>query len=167
MAAKKRHRWGVDATADVVQTGKLAVQSIGKFRDRLRQRAARRDLPENMQQLIDDIEAFNPARRAKREQPYHDRLFGYLQGKYGQDVQMEVQRGRERPDIVVWGTVAIEVKGPTGFGELNTIASKILRYKQHWPRIVCVLFDIEDRVHFAGWRKGVEQSHPDVVIIPK
>src|SRR5437773_10159705 len=48
------------------------------------------------------------------EQPYHDRLFGYFQGKYGKAVSMEVTRGRSRPDIVVWDTVAIEVKGPTG-----------------------------------------------------
>jgi len=101
------------------------------------------------------------------EQPYHDRLFGYLQGKYGKAVSMEVTRGRSRPDIVVWDTVAIEVKGPTGSGELNTVASKIIRYKQHFKQFVCVLFDIEDPVHFKEWLRGIEQNHPEVIVIPK
>ena len=70
-------------------------------------------------------------------------------------------------DIVVWDTVAIGVKRPTGSGELNTVASKIVRYKQHFAQFVCVLFDIEDPVHFREWLKGVEQNHPEVIVIAK
>src|SRR5436309_968349 len=72
-----------------------------------------------------------------------------------------------RPDIVLWDTVAIEVKGPTGSGELNTIASKVIRYKQYFDRIVCVLFDVEDEVHYAEWLKGMTREHPEVIIMRK
>jgi len=163
----RKHRWGNDPGSDFAEMGKIAVRGIGKARDMFKRRAARKDLPENLRDLVANIEAFDPVRRAKREQPYHDRLFGYLQGKYGKAVTMEVTRGRSRPDIVVWDTVAIEVKGPTGSGELNTVASKIIRYKQHFKQFVCVLFDIEDPVHFKEWLRGIEQNHPEVIVIPK
>ena len=163
----RKHRWGKDLGSDTVEMGKIAARGIGKARDMLKRRAARKDLSEHMHDLVASIEAFDPVRKAKREQPYHDRLFGYFQGKYGKAVSMEVTRGRSRPDIVVWDTVAIEVKGPTGSGELNTVASKIIRYKQHFAQFVCVLFDIEDPVHFREWLKGVEQNHPEVIVIAK
>jgi len=163
----RKHQWGNDPGSDLVEMGKTAVRGIGKARDIIKRRAARKDLPEHMRDLVASIEAFDPVRKAKREQPYHDRLFGYLHGKYGKAVSMEMIRDRSRPDIVVWDTGAIEVKRPTGSGELNTVASKIIRYKQHFAQFVCVLFDIEDPVRFREWLKGVEQNHPEGIVIEK
>ena len=93
----RKHRWGNDPGSDFAEMGKIAVRGIGKARDMFKRRAARKDLPENLRDLVANIEAFDPVRRAKREQPYHDRLFGYLQGKYGKAVTMEV---KTQPTVV-------------------------------------------------------------------
>ena len=47
------------------------------------------------------------------------------------------------------------------------MASKIIRCKQHFAQLVCVLFDIEDPIHFKVWLKGDEQNHPEVIVIAK
>jgi hypothetical protein len=82
-------------------------------------------------------------------------------------VELELTRGRSRPDIVVSKVIAIEIKGPTTNHELQTIADKVVRYKQHFESFVAVLFEVQDMVHFAEWKAGIERQFPGAVIIRK
>ena len=162
MARKKKHRWGEDPSADVVQMGKLAAKGLGKLGSIVRRRAADRHLPEDLQRLKTIIEGFHPARRFDREIRYQDELYGYLLGRLGRGVTIEKQRGRSRPDIVV-DEIAIEIKGPTTNQGLQTIADKIARYRLHFAGIVCVLFDIQDEGRYQEWLRGIQD--PGVLVI--
>ena len=162
MARKRKHRWGEDPSADVVQMGKLAAKGIGKLGSIVRRRAADRHLPEDLQRLRTIIEGFRPAKMFNREIRYQDELYGYLLGRLGQGVTIEKQRGRSRPDIVV-DEIAIEIKGPTTNQGLQTIADKIARYRLHFAGIVCVLFDIQDEGRYQEWLRGIQD--PGVLVI--
>jgi len=162
VARKKRHRWGQDPTADVVQVGKLAAKGIGRLGAIVKRKSADRHLPEDLQRLRTLIEGFHPARKFDREIRYQDELYGYLLGKLGEGVTIEKQRGRSRPDIVI-GEIAIEIKGPTTNQGLATIADKIARYRLSFSGIVCVLFDVQDKTHYEEWLKGIRD--PTIVVI--
>ena len=76
-AVMKRHRWGEDPGADMVQTGKLIGQGIGKLGALVKHRAATRRLPENLARLAAAIEEFRPARKYDYEFPYQIELTGF------------------------------------------------------------------------------------------
>jgi hypothetical protein len=170
--AKRKKSYGpsieIQSPADaLVQGGQLFARGIGKLGAALKQRAARRDLPENLRALVGAIDAFQPARTYRREVNYQTELTGWLKAKIGATVNIEEQHGRSRPDIVVAGTIAIEIKGPTTNQELKTIPDKVIRYRQTWPSMLCVLFDVQDQVRYQEWLRGMEERFPEVVVISK
>src|SRR5438132_9320063 len=97
-AMTKRHRWGEDPGADVVQTGKLIGQGIGKLGALVRHRAATRRLPENLARLAAAIEEFRPARKYDYEFPYQIELTGFLKAKLGRSITTEGTGRRSRHD---------------------------------------------------------------------
>jgi len=111
------------------------------------------------------IRRFAPMRQYNTEMYYQDSLASYLKAKYP-NTKIEVSRGSVRPDIVING-VAIEVKGPTYFKDLKTIADKCLRYPQYFPKgMICVLFNVNvSQQLFLDWLKGMQKNHPNVKII--
>ena len=167
-AVMKRHRWGEDPGADMVQTGKLIGQGIGKLGAFVKHRAATRRLPENLARLAAAIDEFRPARKYDYEFPYQIELTGFLKAKLGGSITIEETRGRSRPDIVIDRTIAIEIKGPTSNHQLDTIADKAVRYGRHFEGgLVCVLFDVLDPVRFREWEAGMRDRFPDILIFPK
>lgn len=69
--------------------------------------------------------------------------------------RIEVQKGSSRPDIVI-DNIAIEVKGPTTQKELETIASKIVRYSRHFSGFIAVLFEVRvPDTHYREWKEGI------------
>src|SRR5436309_16115663 len=98
LASTKRHRWGEDPAADMVQTGKLVGQGIGKLGALVKHRAASRRLPENLARLAAAIEEFRPARKYDYEFPYQIELTGFLKAKLGGSITIEETRGRSRPE---------------------------------------------------------------------
>src|SRR3989442_10770732 len=137
-AMAKRHRWGEDPGADLVKTGKLIGQGIGKLGVLVKHRAASRRLPENLVRLAAAIEEFRPAKKYDYEFPYQIELTGFLKARLGGSITIEETRGRSRPDIVVDGTIAIEIKGPTSNHQLDTIADKAVRYGRHFEGVSSV-----------------------------
>jgi len=111
------------------------------------------------------IRQFTPQRHYDKEFYFQDTLASYLRAKY-EDTEIEVSRGSTRPDIVVEG-VAIEVKGPTRDKDLQTIADKCLRYRQHFPSgMICVLFSVYvSKQRYDDWLEGMKKNYPDVKII--
>ncbi|MHA1360809.1 MAG: hypothetical protein ACTSQI_21585 [Candidatus Helarchaeota archaeon] len=110
------------------------------------------------------IYEFVPMRRYNQELYYQDTLASFLKSRFS-DVEIEVKRGSTRPDIVVNG-IAIEVKGPTNHRDLQSIADKCLRYKQYFPKLICVLFNVTVTQHqYEDWLQGMKKHHPDVIII--
>ena len=111
------------------------------------------------------IREFKPLRHYDKELPYQDTLASVLRKEFP-STRIEVSRGSTRPDIVVRG-VAIEIKGPTGMKDLQTIADKCLRYPQYYPRgMICVLFNVTVSNQFYNdWLKGIKQNYPDVIVI--
>jgi len=164
---KKPHRWGKDPLADAGEAVVLVAKGVGKLRDVFRARTAKRDLPENLQRLVAAIEDFTPDKAYNREIKYQTELNGYLKGKLGGSVAMEKQRGRSRPDIVVDGVIAVEIKGPTTNQGLQTISDKIVRYRQHFSLLVVVLFDVQDERYYSEWAAGMRKQFPDIQIIKK
>jgi len=97
---------------------------------------------ETIDQIIEKIQAFKPFRKYSMEVDYQIGLATYLQGLFG-DVKIEDTRGDSRPDIVVNGNIALELKGPTSMEGLRTLPDKAMRYLQHFDNLVFVLFDIQ------------------------
>jgi len=117
-------------------------------------------------QVVETIKGFKPARKYKNEFPYQVELAGYLKSKFPH-VNIEQQRGSSRPDIVI-GNIAIEVKGPTRNQDLKTIADKCMRYYQHFGELIIVLFEIDVyEPRYEEWEKGMKNTFPNVRIIRK
>lgn len=116
-------------------------------------------------ELEKTIWEFVPIRRYDKEIPYQDTLASWLKAKFP-DTKIEVSRGSTRPDIIVKG-IAIEVKGPTSYRDLETIADKCLRYPQYFPNgMICVLFNVNvSESRYEDWLKGMNKYYPDVIVI--
>ena len=116
-------------------------------------------------ELVKAIREFVPMRRYDTEIYYQDSLAIFLKTKFP-DTKIEVPRGSTRPDIVVKG-IAIEVKGPTSYRDLQSIADKCLRYTQYFPNgMICVLFSVNVSEHrYKDWLKGMNKYYPDVKVI--
>lgn len=128
---------------------------------------------EQAQTLLVDIQKaiqeYKPARRYYQEILYQDTLVAHLTAKLpDREVKIEKQRGSSRPDIIV-DNVAIEIKGPTTQQSIDTIASKCMRYKMHFPGgLIIVLFDVQvNDYYYNEWEAGLKRTHPDVIVIKK
>lgn len=130
-------------------------------------RAHGENIDDYFMQVVEAINSFKPLREHKEEIQYQIDLARWLENKFPTTV-IEQQRGSSRPDIII-GSIAIEIKGPTGQLELNTIASKCMRYSQHYSQgMIVVLFDVwVGQRYYDEWRKGLSKSFPDVVVIKK
>ena len=125
----------------------------------------RKDRGNFLLELEKIIREFKPFRHYNYELPYQDTLAAFLRSKYPK-TKIEESKGSTRPDIVVRG-VAIEIKGPTGAHDLDTIANKCVRYLQYYPGgMICVLFDIEvSEQYYKDWIRGINKKFPRVRII--
>jgi hypothetical protein len=120
------------------------------------------------EQVVREIKLFQPF-SYERELPYHIELAGFLKGKFPtSQIHIEDYRGPNKPDITIDG-IAIEVKGPTGYDELDKIANKCVRYSPSHPKgLIIVLFDISvGEFFYEGWIKDMNKQFPDVKIISK
>lgn len=123
-----------------------------------------REQERSINRVTSEIKNFSPARKYGNEFPYQVELVGYLKNKFP-EADIEQQRGSSRPDIVI-GDVAIEVKGPTRTGDLQTIADKCMRYAQHFGEIIIVLFEVEVyEPRYEEWVRGIKHTFPKVEII--
>lgn len=106
-----------------------------------------------------------PLRRYDKEIYYQDTLASFLRSKFP-STKIEDSRGSTRPDIVVKG-IAIEIKGPTYYKDLQTVADKCLRYTQNFPNgMICVLFNVNvNENRYREWLKGVNTYYPDVKVV--
>ncbi len=113
------------------------------------------------------IRDFRPFKNYQREYMYQVELGQYLRKDYP-NTRIEEQRGSSRPDIDVNG-IGIEVKGPTFDQDLNTIADKLLRYSQRFPKgVIVVLFDVRVNPHrYEELMTGIKVKFPKVEIIRK
>jgi hypothetical protein len=121
------------------------------------------------EQVLREIQLFQFSKSYKEELPYHMQLLGYLKAKFPNAKTDDEQiRGSSRPDITIDG-IAIEIKGPTGERELQTIADKCLRYCPSHPKgVIIVLFNISaGQDYYEEWLKGMINRFPGVKIIPK
>jgi uncharacterized membrane protein (DUF485 family) len=105
--------------------------------------------------IVEEIKEFTPAREELRhEYNYQLNLHGWLKRSFPQAV-IEKQTGASRPDIVI-DDIAIEIKGPTGRRELDTIASKVLRYSNYYNGLIIVLFELNvNPQYYREWKKGL------------
>jgi len=142
----------------VIHMGKWGTQKeIKRWKDE----EYKKSLPYLIQK---EIESFKPSRNWGTEEGYQGELQGWIKTKFPNS-QVEIQRGRSRPDIVI-GEIAIEVKGPTGSNELSSIADKCMRYALHFEHLIIVLFDVRVSHHlYQEWLQALKKQHPKVVVI--
>ena len=125
------------------------------------------NLGDELKEVAKYIREFKPFGDHLREYQFQVQLAQYLKSRFP-STSIESQRGSSRPDIVVNG-IAIEIKGPTGERELQTIADKLLRYPQRFPKgVIVTLFSINATSYrYEEWYKGIRKHHPNVEIIKK
>jgi len=113
------------------------------------------------------IRSFQPSKQCNKERDYHDELYNWLKRDFPYVVEYEVQTGSSRPDLVI-KNIAIEIKGPTGKRELDTIATKLLKYSQYYPYFIVVLFDCNfSEGHYNEIYSAIRKNFPRVHIIRK
>lgn len=123
------------------------------------------DESELLAQVVEAIEEFKPARPYKDEFGYHIELNGYLKAQFP-NVEIELQTGRSRPDIVIGEDLSIEVKGPTRAKDLATIADKCLRYLKYYPHLVVVLFEVQvNETRYIEWYEGITSQYENNITI--
>lgn len=111
------------------------------------------------------IRRFKPRARYRYEIDYQNELYNWLSREF--PVQYEVQTGSSRPDLII-KNIAIEIKGPTGNRELDTLTTKFLKYSNHYPHFIIVLFDCNfSEGHFNEIYNGIRKFAPNVIIIRK
>ncbi|MEM5766373.1 MAG: hypothetical protein QW423_01925 [Candidatus Aenigmatarchaeota archaeon] len=117
--------------------------------------------------VVKEIEEFTPAKEELRhEYNYQLNLHGWLKRTFPSAV-IEKQKGSSRPDIVV-DKIAIEIKGPTGRAELETIASKAMRYLHYYEGLIVVLFELKvSPQYYQEWLEGLKRYFPNVRVIVK
>jgi hypothetical protein len=112
------------------------------------------------------IDEFRPSMRYENELGYHAELVGCLKSKFP-SLKMEEQIGSSRPDITI-EDIAIEIKGPTGNKALDSLTTKCLKYLQHYPHLLVVLFEpFFNEGHFREIERGLKDKFPNVTIIRK
>jgi hypothetical protein len=115
--------------------------------------------------ILEKIDLFKPLLPYyPNELPYQIDLARYLL-QYFPNARVEEQRSSARPDIII-DNIAIEIKGPTGERELDTIANKCLRYSLYFEKgLIIVLFDVKVTSRYLDdWQKGVKEKFPHVAI---
>ena len=120
-----------------------------------------------MNKLVKEIKEFEPPReKLGLEYNYQLALHGWLKRSFP-SAKIERQKGSARPDIIIQN-IAIELKGPTTSGGLDTIASKAMRYRQHYDAFIVVLFETKvSHKYYEDWLKGMKEQYPKAVIIKK
>jgi hypothetical protein len=115
-------------------------------------------LSDEFKEIANCVRDFKPLNNYRREYQYQAELTQWLKSRFP-DTNIEVQRGSSRPDIVVKG-IGIEVKGPTVDEDLNTIADKLVRYSQWFPKgIIIALFSVNVNPHrYEEWFKGIKNT---------
>lgn len=110
---------------------------------------------------------FKPSTVYDQETGYHVELYRHLAGRF-QQVELEKRTGSSRPDISIGNRIAIEVKGPTSNGALDTVPSKIIRYGQHYGLVYVVLFRPGfSPNYFEEWQKGIQRNFPKAGVVTK
>ena len=126
--------------------------------------AAARRQESFLSQVHAAVTRFEPSLWHESELPYHMELAGWLRPQFPATA-VEHQQGSSRPDIVV-GRVAIEVKGPTGQRELQTIADKCARYAQHFEGPIVALYDVRVLPRmYQEWEAGIARTWPGARIV--
>jgi hypothetical protein len=111
------------------------------------------------------IRRFNPSKKYEYEIEYQNELYYWLSREF--PVEYEIQTGSSRPDLII-KNIAIEIKGPTRNRELDTLTTKFLKYSNHYPYFIIVLFDCNfSEGHFNEISNGIKQFAPHVKIIRK
>ncbi len=121
-------------------------------------------LDKDVQKIISLIYKFKPMQKWSKESGYQADLARYLK-QHLKNVKVELQRGSSRPDIVVNESIAIEIKGPTRTKNLETITSKIIRYRNHFNFLIIVLFDVRvSENYLTDFLNGLK-DFPNLAII--
>jgi len=142
-----------------------------KRRRELEEESKQRELEEEerrrlINRVIQSIIYFEPFLKYENEITYHIDLARHLKNEFP-NLEIERQKGASRPDIVI-NDIAIEVKGPTDFDALNTIASKCMRYSKHFQHLVIVLFEVRvNQNSYEEWLSGLKETFPNVKVIKK
>jgi len=156
----------LDYDVSIEDIFKIISKGVSSISESVKRRKLKKSLPEKVKLVVKTIEEFKPLRSYRNEERYRMELAGWLRAK-GFNVNIEVQKGHSRPDIVI-DNIAIEVKGPTYKEDLRTIADKCVRYLHYFDQLIVVLFDVNvDEEYYEEWYKGMKRQFPQVVVLKK
>lgn len=122
--------------------------------------------PTALQEVTRVIEQFTPSTIWNNEEGYQAELYSVLKQRFP-DVSVDPRKDSTRPDILL-RNIGIEVKGPTGAGELKILPDECLRYSPHYKHLIFVLFNPEfTELFYKEITEGIGRNYHNVRIIRK
>jgi hypothetical protein len=119
-------------------------------------------------EIVTHISAMPLTQVYKDENSYEKEMNGWLKSKYPQSLvqQSIIENGtvRGRVDIAI-DDIAIEIKGPTDKGQLDTLSEKCIKYAPPYKRIIFVL--CEPKYHEADFNRitgALKNLYGDLVV---
>lgn len=120
-----------------------------------------------VEEVLKAIEEFTIPRPVKNENELQGRLFSWLAAKFGPDAVKEgysFEHGEA--DIVVWDSIAIELKIARGKKELKNLLGEIQTDKNYFSSVITVVFDTSKNVGLDFFEKQIKALGAKAVIIP-
>ncbi|HYB02841.1 MAG TPA: J domain-containing protein, partial [Nitrososphaerales archaeon] len=126
----------------------------------------RSEAPTLFDRVVKGIEEFTPSTVWKNESGYQAELYTVLKKDFP-ELTVDAQKDSSRSDLVIQD-IGIEVKGPTGGGELQILPDECLRYSPHYQNLIFVLFEPEfTELLYKEISDGITRTYPNVKIIRK
>lgn len=110
------------------------------------------------------IENWTPNRRYQHEDGYKAELYSFLLSNYNFPVRQEA--GQSRADILVDGSIAIEIKKNPNSESYDRMFSQLIRQKKEFGYAIGLIFDVKNRDAFQDFLDMVKEIH-DICIIKK
>ncbi|AFA44838.1 nuclease [Thermococcus prieurii virus 1] len=120
-----------------------------------------------VERVLRAIEEFKPSRPIRREKELQARLASWLASRFGADAVVEeypFEHGQV--DIVVWDSIAIELKIAKGKQSLKDLMGEVDTDKMYFSTVIAVIFDVGKDVGLDFFVNMIRSKGAKAVVIP-
>ena len=117
--------------------------------------------------VLRELLEFRPPKPAKDEKELQGQVGAWLAAKFGVDaVTLEYPFEHGSVDIVVWDSVAIELKVASGRQKLKNLIGEVQTDKMYFSSVIAVIFDVGKDVGLDFYINQLKALGAKVVVVP-